>query len=446
MTHTTGSLVVRRIARLASVALALALAVGASVVAVDAGPRRARLSRDLSERLAARVDASTDIIVSGTDEQVQTLATRYGARVKKRLQNAAVLEVTGGQLRDLAEDADVSSVSGDIRVRTMSSVTAEAIGADQVWKGAFADKDGLRGFTGRGIGVAVIDTGVDARHPAVRSGLAVSLDFTGEGNRHRDENGHGTHIAGIIRDIAPGAHIVSLKAMGADGSGLTSNVIAAIEWAIENRRAWNIKIINVSLGHPVMASVQDDPLCQAVQRATDAGMLVTVAAGNVGKLADGTPVVGGISSPGNSPAALTVGALNTRQTAARSDDVMATYSSRGPTMIDGVLKPELVAPGNRILSAVPKDAYLPNLLPERVVGRGPETAMELSGTSMSAAVAAGAAALLLDARPMKPGEVKVVLQFTSSRVAGKRPAGVGGGEPKYCRGCGGGGAKSRYIR
>ncbi len=155
-----------------------------------------------------------------------------------------------------------------------------------------------------------------------------------------------------------------------------------------------------------------------MQRATDAGILVTVAAGNVGKLADGTPVIGGISSPGNSPAALTVGALNTRQTAARSDDVMATYSSRGPTMIDGVVKPELVAPGNRILSAVPKDAYLANLLPERVVGRGHETAMELSGTSMSAAVAAGAAALLLDARLMTPRETKVVMQFTSSRVAG----------------------------
>ena len=105
---------------------------------MEAGQRRARLSRDLSDRLAARVDASTDIIVTGTDEQVQTLATRYGARVKKRLRNAAVLEVTGGQLRDLAEDVDVSSVSGDIPVRTMSTVTAEAIGADQVWQGAFA--------------------------------------------------------------------------------------------------------------------------------------------------------------------------------------------------------------------------------------------------------------------------------------------------------------------
>ena len=88
-----------------------------------------------------------------------------------------------------------------------------------------------------------------------------------------------------------------------------------------------------------------------------------------------------------------MGALNTKQTAARSDDVMATYSSRGPTVIDGIVKPELAAPGNRILASVPKDSYLAKLLPERVVGTGADTAMELSGTSMSAAVAAGAAAL-----------------------------------------------------
>ena len=279
---------------------------------------------------------------------MQALATRYGARVKKRLRNAAVLEVSGGQLRDLSEDAEVASVSGDVPVRTMSTVTAEAIGADQVWAGAF---EGLRGFTGRGIGVAVIDTGVDARHPYLGNRVALSLDFTGnrvERARGRDENGHGTHVAGIIRDVAPGAHIVSLKAMGADGSGFTSNVLEALQWAIDNKRAWNLKIVNISLGHGVMESEKDDPLCQAVQRATDAGLLVTVAAGNVGKMSDGRAVIGGITSPGNSPHALTVGAVNTKQTAARSDDVMATYSSRGPTMIDGVLKPELVAPGNRI--------------------------------------------------------------------------------------------------
>jgi len=198
--------------------------------------------------------------------------------------------------------------------------------------------------------------------------VALSLDFTGAAAlRGRDENGHGTHIAGTIRDIAPNAHFLSLKAMGADGSGQTSDVIEAIDWAIDNRRAWNIRVINVSLGHPVMESEKDDPLCQAVQRATDAGILVTVAAGNVGKLADGTPVVGGISSPGNSSAALTVGALNTKQTAARSDDVMATYSSRGPTVIDGFVKPELAAPGNRILASVPKDSSGPGAPPLRTL-------------------------------------------------------------------------------
>ena len=133
MTHINGSLslVLRRI-----VLAACALALVAATVPAEAGQRRARLSRDLRERLAARVDASSDIIVSASDAQIQILATRYGARIKKRLRNAAVLEVTGGQLRDLSEDADVSSVSGDLPVRTMATVTAEAIGADQVWEGA----------------------------------------------------------------------------------------------------------------------------------------------------------------------------------------------------------------------------------------------------------------------------------------------------------------------
>ena len=299
----------------------------------------------------------------------------------------------------------------------------------------------MRGFTGRGIGVAVIDTGVDARHPHLRGRVALSLDFTGARVRVRegDPNGHGTHIAGIIRDIAPGAHIVSLRAMGADGSGFTSNVIEAMDWAIDNRRAWNIKIINVSLGHAVMESERDDPLCQAVQRATDAG--------HPGHRRGGERRQAGrrharrrrhLVAGATRASALTVGAINTRQTAARSDDVMATYSSRGPTVIDGRLKPELVAPGNRILASVPRDAYLATLLPERVVGRGAETYMELSGTSMSAAVAAGAAALLLEARPLKPARGEGAAAVHERRRGGQRPARGRGGEPEYCRGSGGG--------
>ena len=172
------------------------------------------------------------------------------------------------------------------------------------------------------------------------------------------------------------------------------------------------------------------PLCQAVERAVNAGMVVVAAAGNFGKTADGKAVVGGIVSPGNAPSALTVGASNTRGTAQRSDDVMATYSSRGPTAIDGLLKPELVAPGNRIVATAAPGAYLTQTYPERVVlGSGQGRYIEMSGTSMSTAVVSGSVALLLDARPtLNPAEVKLALQVTSSRLAGAGLIEAGAGQ------------------
>ena len=147
--------------------------------------------------------------------------------------------------------------------------------------------------------------------------------------------------------------------------------------------------------------------------------IVVAAAGNLGKMEDGRPIIGGIISPGNTPAALTVGALNTRNTPQRSDDVMATYSSRGPTFIDGVLKPELAAPGNKIVAASAPGSYLAQTYPERVTGHGANAFIELSGTSMASAVVSGAVALLLQANPrLTPAETKLALQLTSSRVAG----------------------------
>ena len=140
-------------------------------------------------------------------------------------------------------------------------------------------------------------------------------------------------------------------------------------------------------------------------------------------------MVGGIVSPGNSPSALTVGASNTRGTAQRSDDVMATYSSRGPTAIDGLLKPELVAPGNRVVATAAPAAYLTKTYPERVVlGAGQGRFIEMSGTSMSTAVVSGAVALLLDARPLNPaGETgaagdELTADGGGSHRSGCRPA------------------------
>jgi len=388
----------------------------------EAGPHHARLSKDLESRIeAARADPTT-VIVSGTDEQVRALATRYGAVLKKSIRGGAVLEVTGGQLEALSDDPAVDHLSGDTRVQRMAVIN-EATGATQVWSGLA----GLSGFTGRGIGVAVIDSGV-ATHAALRGRVVAEFDFTGKKASPVDKFGHGTHVAGIVAGndtgeyagIAPGAHIVSLRVLGSDGSGDTSDVINAIDWAIANKSQFALRIINLSLGHPVFESYRDDPLCQAVQRAVDAGMVVVAAAGNLGKTDDGRPIVGGVISPGNSPAALTVGALNTMATVTRSDDVMATYSSRGPTMIDGVLKPDVAAPGNKIAGPAAPGAYLTQTYPERIVsGQGSQAYIELSGTSMAAAVVSGAAALLLEANPaLTPADTKLLLQLTSSPVAG----------------------------
>ena len=361
-----------------SLSLSAAAVVGASLFSVpsiaEAGPGRARLSTDLTERLKNRQAAT--VIVAGTESELVEIAARHGANVKKMLRGAAVLEVSADQLETLSTDPAVSHLSGDVPVRRTMAVTAQTVGADQVWM-----KSGVtaRGHSGSGIGVAVIDSGVATTHPSLRNKVVASFDFTASSGLP-DDSGHGTHVASIIagRDddyagVAPGAHIVSLRVLSADGSGDTSDVIAALDWTVENRHRYNLKVVNLSLGHPVFESYVDDPLCQAVQRATDAGLLVVTAAGNFGKTLEGRPILGGIISPANSPAALTVGAVNARGTVPRSDDVMATYSSRGPTLFDGLLKPELVAPGNRIVAAAAPGAALPAAFPDRVIWRGRAT-------------------------------------------------------------------------
>src|SRR5687768_4500828 len=140
---------------------------------LEAG-QRARLSRDLTERLAAGGSDTVRVIVNGDDEKLQALAERHGARIAKRLRGAAVLELPGPALESLSQDPDLPHISGDVPVRRLMSVTTEAIGADQVWRGALA---GLEGKTGRGIGVAVIDSGI-APHQAVKRRVVAAVDFT----------------------------------------------------------------------------------------------------------------------------------------------------------------------------------------------------------------------------------------------------------------------------
>ena len=296
-----------------AVRCAIALAVSAlCAVSAEAG-HRARLSRDLADRIAASRTDTVRVIVSGTDAEVSEIAGRHGARVAKRLRGAAVLEVPGAALDALSQDPSVSHLSGDVPVRRLMAVTTAAIGADQVWRGALA---GLEGRTGTGIGVAVIDSGI-ANHQALRDRVVASVDFTGRNGSGRDQYGHGTHVAGIIAGSA------RLRVCGR-GAGRASGQPAGPERRRQRRHQRRDcghrlggrapRTVSAPRHQPIarppsVRSYREDPLCQAVQRAVDAGMVVVTAAGNFGKTEDGKAVIGGIVSPGNAPAALTVGAL-----------------------------------------------------------------------------------------------------------------------------------------
>ena len=311
------------------------------------------------------------------------------------------------------------------------AVTHRAVGADQAWAGTL----GVDGVTGAGIGIAIIDSGI-ADHAALQGRVVVNVDFihgsaspvasnggarsardrvkakrhaadrdntkkTGRKHREADDQfGHGTHVAGIAagnpggsspdayRGIAPGAHLINLRVLDDQGVGRVSDVIDAIDWAIENKDCYGIRILNLSLGAPVDESYLDDPLAQAAERAVAAGLIVVCSAGNHGAAEDGTPIVGAIVSPGHALNVITVGALKTLGTVERSDDAVTTYSSRGPTLFDGLIKPDLVAPGNKVIAAEAPRSYIAQTYPElHVSGTGEQGYLELSGTSMSAAVA-----------------------------------------------------------
>jgi hypothetical protein len=292
------------------------------------------------------------------------------------------------------------------------------------------------------VGVAVIDSGVTAWHDdlthhgsssAVRTSggqrVVAFVDYVNGQSSPYDDNGHGTHVAGIIAGngydswgiragIAPESHLVSLKVLDGNGRGVISDAIAALDYVVANRQAYNIRVVNLSIGAAVTESYNTDPLTLAAKRAVDAGIVVVTAAGNFGKDGLGRPLHGAITSPGNAPWVLTVGAANSEGTLTRLDDKIAAYSSRGPTAIDFGAKPDLVAPGTGIVSLsnpsslfyTTKAAYL--LRGTRDPGYKPY--LSLTGTSMAAPVVAGTVALMMEANPnLTPNMVKAVLQYTA---------------------------------
>jgi serine protease AprX len=403
---------------------------------------RANLSLDLLTHEARGGGSRTRVIVEGTRADVEAVARRHGVAVVRWLKNGAVLRANARELTKLAADKAVDHLSGDTMVRPSLAVTVKTTLADQTWAGkpGLLGIGGIPGVTGKGIGVAVIDSGITP-HAALKYKIAASVSFVPGDPSTADAYGHGTHVAGIIAGastsvtslykggVAPGAHLVNVRVLGADGSGYTSDVIDGIDWVIENRARYNIRVINLSLGHPVMEPAATDPLCEAVGRAVAAGIVVVAAAGNAGQSPDGVPILGGIISPGNSPFAITVGALNTNGTTARGDDTVAAYSSRGPTKYDFTMKPDLAAPGTRVVSLEALNGYLPVTHPElHRAGTGNNAYMHLSGTSMATPTVSGAVALLLQGTPgLGTAHVKLALQSGATYMPDGGLIGAGAG-------------------
>jgi serine protease AprX len=296
-------------------------------------------------------------------------------------------------------------------------------------------------WTGRGVGVAIIDSGLEYSSEFY-SRITASYDFRNgrtvavAASSSTDEYGHGTHVAGTIggsgalsnnaayRGLAPKVKFVVLKVLDKNGAGYTSDVIRAIDFAVANRASLGIHIINLSLGHPIFEPAATDPMVQAVERASKAGVIVVAAAGNYGKnLTTGLPGYAGITSPGNAPSAITTGAVNIKGTVARSDDRIPDYSSAGPTWYDALVKPDVIGPGHNIVAAAAKNGYLYKTYPQ--LKSEDADYMILSGTSMASAVTTGSVALLLEANrasnanyypahpPLTPNAAKAILQYTS---------------------------------
>jgi len=272
------------------------------------------------------------------------------------------------------------------------------------------------GDTGRRATVAVLDTGID-NLPDFSGRLIGGVDLTGGRNPFQDSYGHGTFVAGLIAGNgassggqyageAPSANLVSIKVAGASGTTDLANLILGLQWAVDHKISYGIKVLNMSLGFQTVMSTVINPLDQAVQAVWGAGIAVVVSAGNSG------PFNGTILSPGDDPLVITVGALDDMAASSLTGDEMCDFSSAGPTWADGFVKPDLVTSGRSVVSLAAPGSTIYDEHPSARVGSANFVG---SGTSFSSAITAGAAALVLADNPgLTPNQIKARLLGTTS--------------------------------
>ncbi len=423
--------------RLALLALITLLAAGLSL----ADSKKSKLSKDADALKGGHKGATVDVIIqfnqTPTEAHHQKVRNKGGAlKTKLDFIKSGHYSVPTEALDALAGDPDVAYITPNRPVKGSLDHVVSAVNADLAY---------ASGWDGTGVGIAVIDSGVSSVYDLNTddnnsSRLVYSQSFVAGDSSTGDAFGHGTHIAGIVagngylsstsnypgvyRGIASEAKIVNLRVLDSTGAGTDSSVIAAIQQAISLKNTYNIRVINLSLARGVYESYKLDPLCQAVESAWRAGIVVVVAAGNMGQY-DGANTNGyaTIGAPGNDPYVITVGATNTHGTGAQTAQVMTSYSSKGPTAFDHVVKPDLVAPGNGVVSRMAQGGnVLVSSHPALAVypcnssrlSCGPQFGsaryMRLSGTSMATPVVSGVVALLLEKTPsLTPDQVKARL-------------------------------------
>ena len=314
------------------------------------------------------------------------------------------------------------SRSRSIDTSRLATAFPYSVLAPQVWPTA----------TGKGIGVAVIDTGIDGGLPdfTARDGssrIVASVATNPDATDQADGYGHGTHVAGIIAGdgtrhgsddpaagkyigIAPGANLISIKASDDEGRGTVLDAIYGLQFAVDHKDDYNIRVVNLSVSSTTPQSYRIDPLDAAVESAYFHGILVVAAVGNRGSAEDAVSY-----APANDPYALSVGAVDDQNTQARDDDAFADWSSAGTTQ-DGLSKPELGAPGAHIVSTLARRSAFEDLCPACVVDGD---YIRVGGSSMAAPVVAGVAALMFEAHPeWTPDEAKSTLIETARNVDG----------------------------
>ncbi|WP_053227891.1 S8 family serine peptidase [Solirubrobacter soli] len=348
--------------------------------------------------------------------------------------NGLAVRLTDGARERLAHDTRVASISANAALKSQSDrfdptqlATAypASVYAPTVWNGA-------TGATGAGVGVAVIDTGingglVDFSDADGHSRVVASVVTSPEATTPNDDYGHGTHVAGIIAGdgtrrpdgdplkgryvgVAPDANLIAIKASDDDGEGTLVDAIYGLQFVVDHKADYNIRVVNLSVSSTTAESYHTDPLDAAVEAAYFHGIVVVTAAGNKGHAADAVNY-----APGNDPYVISVGAVDDQGTTTRGDDAYAAWSSAGTTQ-DGFAKPDIAAPGAHIVSTFAPGSVFGQLCPQCIVDG---SYIQIGGTSMAAPVVAGVAALVLQAHPdWTPDQVKSTLMATGRDVPG----------------------------